>query len=268
MKDTRSRHARTRAPRSTTSRVADLLAVFLDGRQDAGVSELAREVGTSKSVIHRMLQNLAEAGFVTADPLSRRYRLGTKLMRLGLVAVRNTDLKTTALPYLRSIKERTGETALLALLHGDRRIFLAQIEAQHTVRAAVPLGEEAPLYLGASGKAMLAFVPEPLRNSVLAAAKGQRRAGGVPLRVPELVAELEEIRRTRVAIAANELALGAAAVASPIFDAEGLVVGSLGVAGVSIRTDARRLASYGTVAKSEAERLSKALGWHGRVGSP
>lgn len=242
--------------------------MFLDGREDAGVSELARAVGTSKSVIHRMLQNLAEAGFVTADPMTRRYRLGTKMMRLGLVAVRNTNLKTTAIPYLRSIKERTGETALLALLHGDRRVYLEQIEAQHTVRAAVPIGEEAPLYLGASGKAMLAFVPAPLRESVLAAARGQRRAGGSPLRVQELIAELDEVRRTRVAIAANELALGAAAVASPIFDAEGQVIGSLGVAGVSIRTDAKRLALYGTVAKSEAERLSKALGWAGKVGSP
>lgn len=268
MTETRIRSPRARAPRSTTRRVADLLAAFLDGREDAGVSELAREVGTSKSVIHRMLQSLAEAGFVTADPVTRRYRLGTKMMRLGLVAVRDTDLKTTALPYLRSVKERTGETALLALLHGDRRIFLQQIEAQHTVRAAVPIGEEAPLYLGASGKAMLAFVPDRLRELVFAAAKGQRRVGGAPLRIPDLVTELGEIRRTRIAIAANELALGAAAVASPIFDAEGLVIGSLGVAGVSIRTDARRLTLYGTVVKGEAERLSKALGWNGKVSSP
>jgi len=188
-------------------------------------------------------------------------------MRLGLVAVRSTSLNTAALPYLRSIKERTGETALLALLHGDRRIYLEQLETQHTVRAAVPIGEEAPLYLGASGKAMLAFVPQPLRDSVLKAARGQRRAGGAPLRIEDLVAELDEIRRTHVAVAANELALGAAAVASPIFDSEGHVIGSLGVAGVSIRTDARRLALYGTVTKSESERLSKLLGWSGRVSS-
>jgi DNA-binding IclR family transcriptional regulator len=258
---------RGQAPRSTTRRVADLLAVFLDGREDAGVTELARAVGASKSVIHRMLRNLCEAGFVTADPATRRYRLGPKMMRLGLVAVRNTNLKTTALPYLRSIKERTGETALLALLHGDRRVFLAQIEAEHTVRAAVPIGEEAPLYFGASGKAILAFVPEPLRASVLVAARGQRRVSGTQLRTQDLVAELEEIRRTRIAVAANELALGAAAVASPIFDADSQVIRSLGVAGVSTRTDARRLSLYGTVARSEADRLSKALGWNGRASS-
>jgi IclR family acetate operon transcriptional repressor len=268
MAEGRPRRLRSAPTPSTTQRVVDVLAVFLDGREDAGVSELAREMRTSKSVVHRILQGLTEAGFMTADPVSRRYRLGPLMIRLGLVAVRHLDLKTTALPYLRAIHDETHETALLALLRGDRRIYLAQIEGQHMVRSAVGLGQEAPLYVGASGKAMLAFLPPALMDAVLASARGQRLATGAPIRISALEAELEDVRRTRIAVAANELAMGAAAVASPVFDEQGQVIGSLGVASVSVRTDRRTLLRYGTSAKAQADRLSRALGWGGRVGSP
>ena len=231
------------------------------------MSELARAVGTSKSVVHRILQDLTQSGFMTSDPATRRYRLGALMIRLGLVAVRHMDLKTISLPYLRAIHEQTHETALLALLRGDRRIYLAQIEAQHSVRSAVHLGNESPLYVGASGKAMLAFLPRALSTAVLASARGQRLATGAPIRIGELTAELAQIRRTRIALAANELALGAAAVASPIFDEQGQVIGSLGVASVSIRTDRRTLSRYGAIAKTQADRLSKVLGWTGRISS-
>lgn len=264
---TKTRAATSRVPHSTTRRVTDVLSVFLDGRESAGVTQIAREIEVSKSVAHRILRMLVSVGFIGYVPATRQYRLGAKMLRLGLLSARMTELGTTSLPYLRAIKEKTGETALLAVLQGDRRVFLEQITSAHTVRAAVPIGEEAVLYLGASGKAMLAFVPRSLRDAILQAARGQRRADRSVVRISELLAELEEIRHRRYATAANELASGAAAVASPIFDADGRVIGSLGVAGVSTRTDARRLLLYASVVKTEAERLSRALGWDGQVRS-
>jgi IclR family transcriptional regulator, acetate operon repressor len=241
--------------------VTAVLDLFLDARTDVGVSEVAAATGTSKSVAHRVLTALVTAGFVSADAETHRYRLGGKLLRLAAIAVGDGNLQLRAHPHLRTINERTNETALLCALRGDSRVYLDQIEARHPVRTSMPLGEERPLFLGSSGKAMLAFLPEDFRLAVVQRAGGVRRADGTMIRATALTAELNRIRRRGYALASDELAPGLAAVAAPVFDARGRVIASLGVAGLSNRTSSRRLLQYAALARAEARSLSRELGW-------
>lgn len=251
----------TRTPESSTvRRVGEVLSVFLDSRPDAGVSEIARTLHCSKSVVHRILVALADAGFLSADPASHRYRLGPKALRLGLAAIARTDIPEHARPYLRTIRDETGETAILSLLRGDVRVHADQIESRETVRQTVQLGAEAPLHLGASGKAILAFLPEILRKATLARARGARRADGSALDLVALEEDLERIRRRGYAVSQSERVPGAVSVSAPVFDDSGTVVGSVSAAGVSIRSDPRRLARYGAVVRQQAEALSRELG--------
>jgi len=141
-------------------RVVAVLEAFLDGVPDLGVTELSRRLDCSKSVVHRILAALTERGFVVADPATHRYRLGPNARRLGDVASEHQDLGAQALPHLRRIRERTGETATFSARRGAVRVYVEQVESRHVVRQTVRLGEEAPLHLGASGKAILAFLPE------------------------------------------------------------------------------------------------------------
>lgn len=237
-------------PRGSTRRVAAVLAAFADGPRDLGVSELSRSVGCSKSVIHRIVVGLVASGFLVADPATRRYRLGPVARRLAAAAGEHHDLRAEALPFLQRIREGTGETATLSVLRGDVRVYVEQLESTHRIRQTVRVGEEAPLHRGASGKAILAFLPEEALPSV---------ARGAPL-----AAELRSIRKRGYATSANERIPGATSVAAPLFDDSGRVIGSISAAGVVVRTNARRNALHGAIVRAEARALSQLLGWRPR----
>ncbi len=255
---------RQRTPETSTARrVTDVLSIFLDGRPDAGVTEISRALRCSKSVVHRVLVALVASGFVSTDPISRRYRLGPKALRLGLTALAHTDIPSRALPYLRNIRDGTGETAILSLLRGDVRVYAEQVESREAVRQSVQVGQEAPLHLGASGKAILAYLPAAQRAAALQRAKGAKLADGAPVKMATLEADLERIRRRGYAISRGERVAGAAAVAAPVFDHSGVVIGSITAGGVTVRSDPQRIAGYGAIVRSEGESLSRELGWTG-----
>lgn len=248
------------ATSSAVRRAADVLAALTD-HSDVGVSELSRRFGWPKSVTHRVLSTLADAGLVAPDPSTRRYRLGPAALRLGLAALARSDVHRLALPHLRALRERTGETATLTFLSGETRLYVDQVESRHPVRQSIKLGSHAPLYVGANSKAMLAFLPADLQRSVLASAAGATRADGSPVDVPGLRAELEAIRSLGYAVSQGERIAGATSVAAPIFDAKGDVVGSMSVAGVTVRQDRAALEELGPIVRAEARALSAELGW-------
>lgn len=240
---------RATASPSVARRVTEVLDAFAETGDDLGVTEIARRLRCSKSIVHRILATLVDTGYVATDPTTHRYRLGTKALRLARAGSADDELRRRALPHLQVVRERTGESATLSVLRGQVRVYAEQLESRHAVRQTVEVGSEAPLHLGASGKAILAFL------------EGSRP--GVP-RSSALEADLERIRRRGYAVTRGERIPGASSVAAPVFDRDG-VVGSISAAGVLARSDVRTVARYGAVVAAEARALSRELGWRARA---
>src|SRR5262249_1445924 len=55
--------ARAHSGTESAARVADVLTLFIAGPAALGVSEISRELGLSKAVVHRILQSLASRAF-------------------------------------------------------------------------------------------------------------------------------------------------------------------------------------------------------------
>lgn len=252
-------------PRSAVSgsgmRATDVLIALID-RPEVGVSELSRIFGWSKSAAHRALATLAASGFVTLDPESRRYRLGPTALRLGLAALARADLHRLALPHLRRLRDRTGETATVTVLSDDERVYVDQVESGHPVRQIIEVGTRAPLYVGASSKAMLAHLPDERREHVLEQGAGAPKADGSQVNADALRRELEVIRSRGFAISRGERVAGAASVAAPVFGHDAAVLGSISIAGVTARQSAADLEALGPLVREAALALSHELGWH------
>lgn len=261
----RSSESRNGAHPATVVRLIAVLDAFVTGEPDFGVTELAGHLGLAKSVVHRLVTALADADYLAHDPVSRRYRLGPKAIRLGLVALSQAQLPQRARPVLRALAAETGETATMSILDGDLRVYIDQVESSQPIRQTVQLGQHAPLYLGASGKAILAFLPAERRDRIVCDAVRRRATyiGGAPVEEERLLRELHEIRRQGFAVSESERILGAASVAAPVFDHHGQVIGSISVASVTVRHDRADLLRLGPTVRSHAERLSQDLGWLG-----
>lgn len=245
----------------TADRVADVLTMFAHASTSLGVSEIARELGLSKAVVHRILQSLASRSFVSVDPETREYRFGPAAMALGARALREADLRGPARPVLRQLRDDTSETTTLSGLFDDTRVYLDEIESRQEVKMTVALGQPHPLHAGASSRAILAFLPDQWVQRVI--------DGGLRALTPHTITstrvlrrELAETRSKGYATSHDERQLGAASVAAPIFNVGGEVIGSLSVCGPVSRFDDATAACYAPMVIVAAEEVSRALGYN------
>lgn len=244
------------------ARVADVLLMFAGGPPALGVSEIARGLGLSKAVVHRILQSLASRSLVRPDPGTREYRLGAGAIALGARAMRDFDLRAAARSALRRLRDVTRETTTLTVLVQESRVYLDQYESLQEIKMTVGLGSRYPLHAGASGRAILAFLPDDLVERVI--------ASGLATLTPETIADPDELRRrlmaTRVsgwAASRGERQHGAGSVAAPVFGMDGDVVGSISVCGPVSRFDRKAVDRYVPLVCSTAAEISTALGWDG-----
>jgi IclR family acetate operon transcriptional repressor len=240
-------------------RALDVLEALADGTEALGVTELARRVGATKSAAYRILANLERRGYVTKDPTTARYSLGTRLAYLGQRSLGTFDLRQVARPVLDDLNRRFQETVNLGVLDGDEVVYIDMIESHHGLRMAARVGARDFVHSTALGKAMLAFLsPEAIQR---------RLQRPLPPRTAHtitdpalLAAELDRVRARGVAEDHAENELGARCVAAPIFDHAGSVIAAISLSSPESRLDDRRAAEVATAIQAAAQEITRRIG--------
>src|SRR3989442_12538559 len=146
------------------------------------LTELARRLKESQTVVFRVLKTFEEHGYVRHDSVSRRYTLGLRIWELGTRVVGRTGLVEAARPVLKWLTTVTGQTSGLVVLRGTDVLYLDIRDGQEALRFYVEPGARAPAHGTASGKVMLAWHPERVPHVVKAGLRRltQRRSWGRP----------------------------------------------------------------------------------------
>lgn len=213
-------------------RALDVLNLFGSGDTPSlGVTEVAQALGLSKAVVHRILLTCRDKGFVDYDEPTRRYRLGPAGFRLGLTYLGRIDGLQTAQELIPRLVERTQETATLSVRSGDSRVYVAQRTPDRDIKMVVEVGARFALHVGASSKALLAFIdPDEAEDYLTRLTCGNLpQADTVDIRA--LRRELEDVRLRGYAVSVNERGVGAASAAAPIFGVGRRVVTVMSVCG-------------------------------------
>ncbi|CAM4105240.1 allantoin degradation transcriptional regulator AllR [Nocardiopsis rhodophaea] len=182
-----------------------LLEIMADAGGEISLSELADASGLPLPTIHRIIRTLVGNGYVRQLP-SRRYALGPRLIGLGESASRM--LGTWARPHLSQLVEDLGETANLAMLDGDKVVYVAQVPSPHAMRMFTEVGRRVLPHSAGVGKALLAQLPE---DEALATVRrtGMPAATDRTITTPEAFAsELARIRERGYAIDDGEQEIG------------------------------------------------------------
>ena len=245
------------APAGAIDRALAVLGVLAEASQPMGVTEIARRVGLPKSVVHYHVSALVRNRYVEARP-DHRYGLGHAALRLRRGNHSNLELRTRAAPYMRALHHDTWETVVLSALVGEERVSVDQMVSPQEIKLAVELGRPFPLHVGASGRVILAFLSDDVRESILKHPLERVTSETVVDHV-YLRSLLASIRESGIAVSRNERQEGAAAIAAPVFDTGG-VTGALSVCGPGYRFDEGTLDRYAPLIKSAAARLSRELG--------
>lgn len=247
---------------NAVERAVDVLNAFTETDDPTlGVTELARHLGLSKAVVHRILTSLRGKGLVTVDEVTRRYSLGPAALALGLTYLRHIDVRDQARSVLRDLSELTNETATLSIRRGDDRFYIDQVTPPREVRMTVQLGHAYPLHAGASSKAFLARLSEAELSRYLS--RRLERLTAITVTDPDsLRSELSDIRDRGYAVSYGERQEGAGSIAAPVFDHEGRVAAVVSVCG-PVERFRREVEEIAPVLLAATERLSRKLGWEG-----
>jgi IclR family acetate operon transcriptional repressor len=209
--------------------VLDLMAAT--ERDDLGVTEIARELGLAKAVVHRVLVTLVARDYLQVDPASRRYRLGPMALVLGSAYLAQLDLRTLALPRLQELSDQTGETATFSLRNGWSRMYVDQVTPDREIKMSVAIGKSFPLHAGSSSKSFLAFLPAHEQERYFEERELTALTGTTIVDADLLRTELAAVRARGYAVSLEERQAGAASVAAPVLDRHGLPIAALSVCG-------------------------------------
>jgi DNA-binding IclR family transcriptional regulator len=224
-----------------------------------GPSAIAAAVVLDKATVTRLLRTLIETGYVIQDPVTRRYRLTGKILRLAQGIARSLDLQRVARPHLKALRDRLGETVHLGVMEDLAVYYVDKLEADNSIQLVTAVGQTMPLHSTALGKAMLAALPEDERE-----AKYRRMdfAARTDRTICTLAEFREEIRRTQVrgyAIDDRENQPLGACVAAAIIAAGGRAAGAMSVSGPHFRVQ-DHLDEFGEQVRATAAQIAWELG--------
>lgn len=236
------------------------LLAFFETHEVIRVNEVSRDMGLSRSTVHRMLATLHYHRFVEQDDLSRAYRPGPALVDIGLAVVRNMDVRVVAHSALVALAEETGETVHLGQLRGTDVVFLDSVESSQMVRAGNRVGWSLPAHATACGKAILAALPEGELSSLYPDERLTAPTSKAAQTRTALLRQLAETRSRGYAINNAESESDIGAVGAAVRDGNGRLRGALAVTAPISRVDDTWVQKCGTAVMGSAQALGKRFG--------
>ena len=197
---------------------------------------LAEAAEATPSFTQVAMETLAKQGLARqAGAEGRSWDLGLAWLRLADARSRQIDLRELALPIMRRMRDGVDETVILGVRRGARRVNIDYVESTQAIRRVTQHGHEAPLHVGAAGRALLCGMNlDEIGEYFAGVASGAGRHAKL-FDVEKFIAELAEVRRKGYADVNGELSLDSWAVSAPVRDHTGEVVASLTISAPSDR---------------------------------
>ena len=220
------------------------LAILVElGRHPDGVplTELAKLVGLPVSTAHRLLTDLSELGFATADQETKRYRVGLRVLELAQGVALGKTVGSTAAPAMAALTVDTEETTILSMLDGPEIVYIQRIDPNRAVRISAYVGQRGPAFCTSTGKVLLAELPEEQRQAVLSLTDYERYAPNTNTDPASVRAEIEGVSKAGYAVTDGEYDADIRAIAVPVMGSDGGCIAALCVAAPAFRASRAKL---------------------------
>ncbi len=207
---------------------------------EAGITDIAAELGVHKSTASRLVSALEMRNMVEQLGERGKYAIGFGIVRLAGAATGRMDLAKLGNQTCQTLADALGETVNIAVADGDVAINISQAFGSAAVTAQNWTGRRTPLHATSSGKVLLAYMDDETRDPLLS---GELEACTPATTVlpRELRGELARIVDDGYAASFEEYEVGMHAVAVPIYGAEGDVIAALSASGPAYRLSRERI---------------------------
>ena len=230
-------------------RALDILSLLTDDTPSVSVRDITDATGLPKTTVLRLVHTLEQAGLLWAT--AGGYMAGPGLWRWAYLARRSWQLPPETQAMMRDLGARHKETVNLYVLRDVCRVCVAQQESPRPLRHVVQVGDELPLWAGASSKVLLSDAPDALLARVA------RRSPYGEAHLETLRRWAAGVRRDGYAVSHGEREEGLSAVAVPVTGRSGAVVAALALSGPTLRFTPERVAEFAADLKVVGARMSE-----------
>ena len=220
----------------TVERALAFLETVAQARRPPRLKEVAQALGINVTTSYHLLNTLQLAGYVTRDA-DGTLRMGGRTAILYQGLLRSFALSRELAPVVAELSASTGETAYIAALNREKVIIQALVEGNQAVRVTgLYVGFSGSEHIRASGKAVLAHLPDAMRDDMLRQCLPDPAAG----ELNAVFGELNRVREQGWALDDGSFQEGVCCIAAPFFRSGGLVAGSVAVSAPAARFAAAR----------------------------
>ena len=230
-------------------RASALLIHILESATPPLLSQLSRAHEIPKSTTSRMLSALERQGLVRRDRTGA-FVAGDVLTQFARSQNQDSVLVARMHSALEKLALSTGETANLAVASNGEMKLIDQVDGHYLLGATNWVGKRIPYHASALGKILLAYGAATIPMGRL-----EKLTAKTITSRPRLLTELENVRKKGYAIITDELEEGLVAVAAPVRENDGRVVGAISISGPSPRLTQRDLAKIGEIIIQEIHSL-------------
>lgn len=256
-------------PTQKTENAAAVLKVFavlesLAEERHASLGEIAQKAMTSKTTAHRLLQTMADLGYVEQEPETEKYGLTLKLFGLGARILRGQeDLLRAADQAMARLSRATGEAINLGVMDDfDQRVaYIHKYDSAYSLSMQSTLGKRNPLYSTSLGKALLAFRDDAEIRERLSQMEMRKLAPRTITDPDELFAQLQQFRAQGYAEEIEESEAGVRCMAVPLLNYAGRSVAAISIGFPLVRFDETRKPEYVGMLLEAGREASSALGY-------
>lgn len=232
-------------------KVMELLAE----QKEFTVTRAAEMLGLNRTASHRYLSTLRELGYVEKNN-NNRYQLTHKVFEIGMKVANRFEILRVAFAHMQELSSIYNETINLGCLDGINIIHLDKIESGELLRIDPSVGNHAPAYCTALGKAILAYLHNEEFEAFIDSVSLKSFTPKTITSKKKLERELKEVRINGVAVDNEELCIGLRCVGAPIFDSNGYPRYSMSISGPTSRMPTERMKKMKKDVRRVCDKLS------------
>lgn len=243
----------------TVVRSLDILQLFID-HAELTFQEIIELSGMPKTSVHRMLLSLEDMGFLEKGA-DANYRLGLLFLKFGDLVSRRLDIRQVAYPIMKDLHNDVKEAINLIVKQGDEAIYIEKIDTYQKVRLYTAIGRRSPLYAGACSRVILSYLPDEEIANYMTTVELNPFANGTITEKERLLETIHQTRKDGYTLSHSELENHTSAIAAPIFNHRGEVIGGISIAGIEANYQNDQIPELAAKVIAAAQEISNQLGY-------
>ena len=250
----------------SVERALDILDCLAEYPKGCGIAELSKNLGLSKSTIHRIISTLKFKKYVTQNKENDKYQLDIKILNLSSSITNSMDLINISRPYIHAFSNKFDEIIHLCIPDESYSniIYIDKVSSENTSRnitMSSSIGKKAPIYCTASGKLLLSQYSDDKIRELLKDTEFVKYAENTITDINVLIDEIHNIRKNLYSLDNIECDTGVICIAVPIFDRTNKIIAATSISSVTLFNTMDDLLKYKNDFMTVAKNISKLMGY-------